>query len=300
MTSLATKTPTGLPTDRTTSSARWRPVRTVLWRVLVALVWAGAAFDLLVLLWIVLSSLKTSNEIFSHPFNLPVQWRWSNFAAAWTDSNLGPAMFNTILLVAGTAITTVALAAPAAYALSRFGVRGSKSTMMYFALGIGIPVQVIMLPLYSMMNQVGLVDSLTGLWILYVATSLPFAVFFLSGFFSSLPQEVEEAAALDGASPNRTFWRIMLPLAQSGLVTLLILNVITHWSETVLALVFIQSTDHETLSLALLKFLQQLQYTGADWGQLFAGVVIVTLPVLLIYVWLGRHIVQGLTLGAGK
>ena len=129
---------------------------------------------------------------------------------------------------------------------------------------------------------------------------MPFAVFFLTGFFGALPREIEEAASLDGASPFRTFWTVMLPLARSGIVTLVILNVIAHWSETTFALVFMQTTINETLPLALLKFLQRLQYTGADWGQLFAGVVIVLLPILIIYVWLGRRIIEGLTLGAGK
>jgi multiple sugar transport system permease protein/N-acetylglucosamine transport system permease protein len=111
---------------------------------------------------------------------------------------------------------------------------------------------------------------------------------------------MEEAASLDGAGPVRTFTSIMLPLARSGIVTLLILNVISHWGETIIALVFLQSTELETLPLALLKFLQRLQYTGADWGQLFAGVAIVIGPVLLLYLWLGRRIIEGLTLGADR
>lgn len=277
-----------------------KAVRSTLWRVVVALVWIGAAFNILLLVWIGLSALKTTNEIFDAPFGLPEAWRWGNFVAAWNASNFGQAMLNTIVLVTGTALATVALAAPAAYALSRFGVRGSGTVMMAFAMGVGIPAQVIILPLYSLLNQVGLVNTLEGVWLLYVATSLPFAVFFLTGFFISLPKEIEEAAALDGASPTRTFWQIMLPLARSGVVTLVILNLIAHWGETILALVFLQSTEHETLSLALLKFLQRLQYTGADWGQLFAGVVIVTLPILVVYIWLGRRIIEGLTLGSGK
>jgi N-acetylglucosamine transport system permease protein len=277
-----------------------RTARSTLWRVVIALVWAGAIFNILLLVWIGLSALKSTNEIFATPFALPQAWHWGNFIAAWNASNFGRAMLNTISLVTGTALTTVLLAAPAAYALSRFGVRGSGPLMMAFAMGVGIPAQVIILPLYSMMNQIGLVNTLEGVWLLYVATSLPFAVFFLTGFFVSLPKEIEEAAALDGASPARTFWQIMLPLARSGVVTLVVLNLISHWGETILALVFLQSTQHETLSLALLKFLQRLQYTGADWGQLFAGVVIVTLPILIVYIWLGRRIIEGLTLGSSK
>lgn len=270
------------------------------WNLATGFAWLLAAFNIFVLLWITLSAFKTTNEIFGSPFALPESWRWEHFSSAWTESNFGVALLNTIGLVVATAVATVLLAAPAAYVLSRFDVFGSRGVTMFFALGIGVPAQAIVLPLYAVGNQIGLVDNLLGLWLLYVATSLPFAVFFLTGFFGSLPRELEEAAALDGASPARTFWRIMLPLARSGVVTLLIINMIAHWSETVFALIFLQSTRNETLSLALLKFLQRLQYTGADWGELFAGVAIVVLPMLLLYIWLGRRIIEGLTLGSGK
>ncbi|MCC2593692.1 carbohydrate ABC transporter permease [Tessaracoccus sp. OS52] len=267
---------------------------------MITLVWALAIFGILLLAWILLSSFKSTNELFNDPFGLPDEWRWENFASAWGASNFDTALGNSLILVLSTGAATVLLAAPASYALSRFGVFGSRAITMAFAIGVGIPVQVIILPLYSIMNELYLVNSLEGVWLLYVATSLPFAVFFLTGFFISLPKEMEEAAALDGAGPVRTFVTIMLPLARSGLVTLLILNIISHWGETIIALVFLQTTNLETLPLALLKFLQRLQYTGADWGQLFAGVAIVIGPVLALYVWLGRRIIEGLTLGADR
>lgn len=270
------------------------------WNLATGFAWLLAAFNIFVLLWITLSAFKTTNEIFGSPFALPEIWHWNHFSRAWSESNFGVALLNTLGLVVATAAATVLIAAPAAYVLSRFDVFGSRSVTMFFALGIGVPAQAVVLPLYAVGNQIGLVDNLGGLWLLYVATSLPFAVFFLTGFFGSLPRELEEAAALDGASPARTFWRIMLPLARSGVVTLLIINLIAHWSETVFALIFLQSTRNETLPLALLKFLQRLQYTGADWGELFAGVAIVVLPMLLLYIWLGRRIIEGLTLGSGK
>lgn len=270
------------------------------WRTTIVLVWGLALFSVLLLVWIFLSSFKTTTELFNHPFALPQEWRLDNFAAAWNASNFGVALTNSVVLVLATGFATVVLAAPAAYALSRFGVAGSRPLTMAFALGVGIPVQVIVLPLYRLMSDLYLVNSLEGVWLLYVATSLPFAVFFLTGFFVSLPKEMEEAASLDGAGPVRTFTSIMLPLARSGIVTLLILNIISHWGETIIALVFLQSTELETLPLALLKFLQRLQYTGADWGQLFAGVAIVIGPVLLLYLWLGRRIIEGLTLGADR
>ncbi|MFF9453604.1 carbohydrate ABC transporter permease [Streptomyces flaveolus] len=266
----------------------------------VPVVWLFVVFNVFTGVWLLLSSVKSADEIFSSPWQLPESLRWGNYTRAWSGALFEQAALNTVIVVGGTAVITVLLAAPAAYVLSRITTRFNGGFTLFFALGLGIPAQVVMLPLFVVMNQLMLVDSLFGLVIVYVATSLPFAVFFLTGFFATLPVELEEAAALDGASPLRTFWQVMLPLARGGLVTVLILNIIQHWGETVFALVFIQSTDHQTLSLALLGLLQQMQYNGADWGGLFAGVAIVVLPVLACYVWLGRRIIEGMTVGSVK
>ena len=151
-----------------------------------------------------------------------------------------------------------------------------------------------------MLAPVGLVNNLFGLLLIYVGTSLPFAVFFLTGFFRTLPLELEEAAALDGATPARTFWRIMLPLARPGIITLVVLNVIGHWGETFFALVFLQSQELQTLPLALLGYLQQMQYNGMNWGGMFAGIAVTVVPILVMYLWVGRRIIEGMTLGATK
>ncbi len=263
-------------------------------------VWGVVGFNLFCLMWIVATSLKTTREVFDHPWALPALPQWENFARAWSAGNFGAATLNSALVAGGTALATVLLAAPASYALSRFGVRAASPILALFVAGIGIPSQVIVLPVYSLMNAFDLVDSLPGLWLLYVATSLPFAVFFLTSFFAQLPGELEQAAALDGASPLRTFWSVMLPLARSGIVTLVILNVIAHWNETIFALILLQSDERETVPLALLKFLQTMQYNAADWGGLFAGICLVVLPVLALYIWLGRRIIEGLALGSGR
>lgn len=195
----------------------------------VVVVWLFAAFNVLTGVWLLLSSLKNADEIFSTPWQLPHAAQWDNYARAWTTGLFGQAAFNTVVVVGGTAVVTLILAAPAAYALSRITTRFNGGFTLFFALGLGIPAQVVMLPLFVVMNKLFLVDSLFGLVVVYVATSLPFAVFFLTGFMSTLPVELEEAAALDGASPFRTFWQVMLPLARGGMVTVLILNIIQHW-----------------------------------------------------------------------
>lgn len=172
--------------------------------------------------------------------------------------------------------------------------------MATFAVGIGLPVQVIIIPLFVLLEKAALVDTLFGLYLALVGAGIPFTVILLAGFMRSLPVELEEAAALDGCSALRSFWQIMLPLARSGIITVLILNAISIWNETFLALVLIQDTEKQVLPVALLNFIARQQFNGSDYGGLFAGVVVLVLPMVLLYLWLGSRIIEGMTLGASK
>ncbi|MCK2242687.1 MULTISPECIES: carbohydrate ABC transporter permease [unclassified Crossiella] len=265
-----------------------------------ALAWLLVAFNIGVLLWMLLAALREHTSIFRQPWGLDTFGEFGNFVRAWVDSNFGQAALNTIIVVATASVVVVAVCAPASYVLAKTRSRISSTTAVFFAIGIGIPVQVIVIPLYVLMQELGLINSLFGLFVLYVALSVPFTVFLLTGFFASLPDEIEEAAAIDGAGSVRTFVQIVLPLARNGLLTALMLNVIGLWNETFIALVFIQNTSKNTLSLSLLGFLQTQQYAGLDYGTLFAGVSILVLPMVAVYVWLGRRIIEGLTVGAVK
>jgi len=191
--------------------------------------------------------------------------------------------------------------------LARARTRTAGPLTTFFAVGTGIPLQAIVIPIFVLMQSIssfcygtfGWWDDRISLTIIYVATSLPFAVFLLTGFFRSLPVELEEAAALDGASLGRMFVRVMLPLAQPGLVTALVLTVVSLWNETLLALVLVVDTDQQTLPQALLGLYGTMQYTS-NWGGLFAGLAIVVVPIVFVYWWLGRRIIEGLTVGAGR
>lgn len=270
-----------------------------------AVIWLFTAFNVFILYWLVTASFKTPREIFTKPFGLPrdlftVGKPFRNYATAWLTSGFGTAFLNTVLLVAVAAVSIIVVAAPAAYALTRLRKgRGSEAITNFFAIGMGVPFQTVMIPLFIAFAKVDLVNSMVGLYVLYVALSLPFTVFLLTGFFRSLPDELEEAAAVDGAKPVRTFFTIMLPLARGGIVTALILNAIGLWNETLLAVVFLQDTGKFTVSRALFSFYGTMTY-NSDWGGLMAGVAIVVLPMLILYVLLARRIIEGLTLGAGK
>lgn len=288
----------------TTAVRRRPPARLPVWRSPIRLVgatltWLLVAFNLLMFVWIVLASFKDTREIFGSPWALPSMLHLENYVTTWVSSELATSARNSILLVAAAAATVAALGAPAAYALSRFKVRFSGALSVYFVLGMGIPAQATIIPMYVGMAKLHMIDSLTGLYLLYVAVSLPFTVFLLTGFFRGLPDELEEAAAIDGSSPLHTFVHIMLPLARPGIITASIVNIIALWNETFLALVFLQDNAKYTLSLAILNMYGTMQYTS-NWGGLFAGVCMVILPMLLMYVFLGRRIIDGLTFGSGK
>lgn len=265
-----------------------------------ALVWAFVLFNLAIFAFLLIASFRTTAEIFDRPWGLPTTLHLENWVRAWTESGFARATVNTVALALAGAVTATVVSAPAAYALSRVRTRSAGPLSVFFVLGLGIPAHVTVIPLFAMMADIGLVNSLFGLYILYSATHVPFTVFLLTGFFRSLPGDIEEAAALDGASAWRSFWQIMLPLARSGIITVLILNIISIWNETLLGLVFLQSAENYTLSLALLNFMASMQFSGADYGSLFAGVCILVIPMVALYVWFGRRLVEGITMGSGK
>ncbi|GAA2387709.1 carbohydrate ABC transporter permease [Dactylosporangium salmoneum] len=267
-------------------------------RVLIPLVWALAAVDVLILVWMLLSSLKETREMVLEPFSWPSHFAWDNYEIAWTSGQFGDGVLNSLVLVVGSGVGCIVLAAPAAYALARFQIRGAGTHLSLFVLGLGIPAQTMFIPLYVAFDKIGLTDSVWGLMLIYIGAGIPYALFLLTAFFRSMPTELEQAGAIDGASPWYVFWRIMLPLARSGLITIFVMQAIGHWSETFFALVMLQTKT--TLSLSLYNFMQTMQYTGSRYSVLFAGLIIIVGPLLVAYLWLGRRIVEGIAAGYSR
>ncbi len=271
------------------------------------IIWFWAAINVLVIGWITVQSFRNGTEMFSDPFGLPTTLRVDNFVSAWSTSQLGSSFANTALVTISAAVTVLVLACPAAYALARSSRRSASPLIALFAIGMGIPIQAAIIPIFVLMQTISSIafdafgwwDQRISLYMIYVATALPFATFLLTGFVRALPEELEEAAALDGASPARTFRQIMIPLAAPGLITTFILTLLGIWNETLLALVLITETSQYMLPQALLGLYGTMQYTS-NWGGLFAGVVIVVMPMLIIYALLGRRIVEGMSVGAIK
>lgn len=258
-----------------------------------------AFFTIFVLGWVLVSSFKSNQEIFKDVFNFPKVWQFVNYVKAWNAAKFALYFKNSLIVtfiaVAGILITS----APAAYVLSRIDFKGRNFISMVFIAGMGIPVSLVLIPLYVMMNKLGLVNTFTGLVIVYVSLSIPFTVYILTGFFGSLPKELEEAAIIDGCTDFEVFWHIMLPLASPGLLTAAIFNGIGLWNEYQLVLVFIGDGAKRTLALGLYSLQSAMQYTG-DWVGLFAGVSIVMVPTILLFVVLSEKMISGITMGATK
>jgi N-acetylglucosamine transport system permease protein len=250
-------------------------------------------------LWMVVTSLKSDQEIFFDPWALPTALQWDNFARAWTDASIGRYFLNSLVVVGGSLALTLLMSAMAAYVLARFQFPGNRLVYYTFLVGLMFPVFLALVPLFFVVRDLGMLGTYQGLILVYTAYSLPFTVFFLHGFFRSLPGEVAEAAIVDGAGPYRVFFQIMLPLAQPGLIAVGIFNFLGQWNQFILPLVLIQDPDRYVLSQGLAFLAVQRGYES-DWSALFAGLTITMVPTLVVYVLFQRKVQQGLTVGALK
>lgn len=267
-----------------------------------AILSSWAAVTIFIFLWLFNGSLKSNAEVFSSPWSLPsnvTETGPENYITAWTTANMGGYFVNSLFVTTVSVVITVAVSAPAAYVLSRIAFPGSTAINYYFIAGMGLPFQLILVPLYVMLIQVGLVNTRMGLILVYVGVSIPFTILLLTGFFRSLPSELEEAASVDGCSEFGIFIRIMMPIATPGLFTAAIFNFVIVWQEFLLAQLIINSDANRTLPVGLLNLRQTMQY-GAEWSAMFAAVLIVVIPSFIVFVALSDRIMAGLTLGAGK
>lgn len=255
------------------------------------------------MVWSIMSSFKTDAEIFFSPWALPKVWMFDNFARAWVKARIGLFLGNTFLIIIPSLTFTLLLSAMASYVLARFEFRGRQFIFYTFLLGMVFPIFLALVPLYFLMNNIKLLDTYPGLILIYIAYSLSFTVFFLTNFFRTLPKELGEAATIDGASQYGIFFKVYLPLAQPGLLTMGIFNFLGQWNQYILPnTLMITNTDtvtHYVLSQGL-YYLQAQQFYQNDWSGLFAAVTIVMVPTLVVYLIFHDRIEKGLTVGAIK
>lgn len=251
------------------------------------------------MIWMLLASVKTSREIFQHPWGLPASPMWVNFVKAWEQAGIGQCFLNSVFVTGVSMFFILLFGAMAAYALARFVFPGRGAIQSVFTSGMMFPVFLGIVPLFLLLRNFGMLNNYFGLITAYVAYSLSFTIFVLTGFFKTLPHELAEAGLIDGCSQFTVFRRIMLPLAKPGLITAGIFNFFGLWNEYPLALVIISTNELRTLPLGIANLLM-VQHYETDWGALFAGLVIVMLPTLIIYLIFQRQITEGLTAGALK
>ncbi|MEV4776713.1 carbohydrate ABC transporter permease [Microbacterium sp. LTA6] len=254
---------------------------------------------ILPLLWTLFSSFKSTSEIFESPFTLPSSWDFTNYINAWTKHNFGQMFLNTIIVVGVSLVLVMLLGAMCAYVLARFSVPGSRVIYYLMLAGLTFPVFLAIVPLFFVLQGIGLLGTLPGLIITYVAFALPFTVFFLYSFFKSLPYEIQEAAYVDGASEWRTFFQVMLPMAKPGLAAVGILNFLGLWNQFLLPVALNPNSSQYVLSQGMAAFASAAGYE-VDQGALFAAVIITIVPVLLVYIFFQRQLQGSVSQGTSK
>jgi raffinose/stachyose/melibiose transport system permease protein len=227
----------------------------------------------------------------------PQAWTFTNFADAWSIGNFATTYRNSAFLLLLKVPVGVLISAMLAFALAKLRIRFGTAIMYTVFLGLTIPIYITIVPVFVMMRSIGLSDSVPGLVGPYLAFGIPFEVLVLQSFFRQLPDEIIEAARIDGASPWRIFFTVVLPLSSPALVTVLILDAVSTWNEFLFALILLSSDANKTIPVGLLNF--QGQFSSNQTG-LAAGILIAVLPILVAYLVLQKWIVGGLTAGATK
>jgi N-acetylglucosamine transport system permease protein len=287
--------PEPLAPRRPQVTAKERAFGTVSHTVLI--IWS--AIVVLPLVWTLVTSFKTTREIFASPFSPPTSLNFQNYISAWTTAGIGSYFLNTIIVVGSALVIVMVLGAMCSYVLARFQFVGNRAIYYLMLAGLTFPIFLAIVPLFFTLKNLGLLNTLPGLTITYVAFALPFTVFFLFSFFKALPLEIAEAAALDGAGEWATFFLIMLPMARNGMASVLIFNFLGLWNQFLIPVALNTNVKNYVLSQGMANFASQAGY-AVDFGALFAAVVITVTPVLIVYIIFQRQLQGSVTQGTSK
>ncbi|MCD7737327.1 MAG: carbohydrate ABC transporter permease [Lachnospiraceae bacterium] len=280
----------------------WRKEVRMLPGYLILIIWVIFTFSMIG--WILAASFSTSGsifkgEVFKSLLSGISNWHFENYVTAWTTQNVSTYFMNSLLYASVSTVLLILVCAPAAYVLARFTFLGNGMIKTTFVGAMSLPQIMIILPLLSITTSLHLTGSRVLLIFLYVAINIPYTTTFLINFFATLSRAYEEAAAIDGCSPIRTFWKIMFPLAQPGVVTVSIFNFLSVWNEYFMSLVFASTDSKRSVGVGLYTIISAMKQTG-DYGGLFAAVMIVFLPTFVLYILLSEKIISGVTGGGVK
>lgn len=261
--------------------------------------------------WVFLASIKENSEFYGNPWALPKGVHWQNFVEAWNAAKMGEYMINSVVVTALALAILLVVALPAAYCLSRFKFKGGKFLNTAFMAGLFINVNYIVVPIFLMLRDgdtwlkkvIGdgfLLNNLVVLAVVYASTALPFTIYLLSGYFATLPHDFEEAAYIDGAGYGKAMTSIIFPMAKPSVITIILFNFLSFWNEYIISMTLMSSAQaSRTLPVGLLN-LMQAQQSAAQYGMMYAGLVMVMLPTLILYICVQKKLTQGMTVGGLK
>ncbi len=256
-----------------------------------------AFYAIFPMLWLAMTSFKTNAELMANPFTLPEVWQVQNYINAIELSGIGRMMINSVVISFAAMLCNILVAAMIAYCISRFEFKFKEGIFAMFSAGILVPLNALMVPYFIIINKLSLYDKMLGLVLVYTAIGIPISTFIVRGFMNSLPREIEEAAYIDGCGFFGRFFRIILPLSRTGLVTAATLHFITCWNEFVYANLIISSSSNKTIQLGIRYFTNQFT---TDYVSMYAAIVLSIVPCIIAYVCFQEQIVSGLTSGAVK
>lgn len=249
------------------------------------------------IIWLVLSSFRENRDIFSSPFGLPEQIRFSNWSEAWNIGNMSTYAKNSVIVTSATVVCILLFASLAAFAFSKLRFRGSGLLMTLFLLGLFMPLQSFFIAQSYIFERLSLKDTYLGLIVPYIGTGLPLAVFLLKAYLDSVPKELMEAARMDGCGDFLMYRKIIVPLLIPSMATVGIFSALNAWNELLLAMLYIQQDALKTIPVGLLAFSSRYM---TDYKLLFSALALITLPMIVVYIFFHRFIVAGLTEGALK
>lgn len=249
------------------------------------------------MVWVWVNSLRTSREIMRNPIGLPAELMWQNYSNAWELGNFSTYFVNSVIVVVPVVAAVVFLSALGGYGLWRFKFAGNRAVFFLFLLGLMLPFQAIMIPLYYRLRDWALLSTYGGAILPSIALGLPFGIFLMRAFFSGLSRELADAGLVDGCNEYRVFWHIMLPLTRPAASALTIFQFMWTWNNFIIPYLYLQREELRTLPLGLMLFSGRY---GVQYDLLFAGITVATLPIVVVYVLMQSRIAEGLTAGAVK
>lgn len=263
------------------------------------ILFAAALAVLFPLVWVLLTSLKATPDFLENIWGLPKKFIWENYSKAWKKTNFTANFFNSILVTFGSMAISLVFSTTSAYVIARYQFKFKVALRSLYMMAMMVPSIISLIPQYFMLSQMHLLDSRLGLILVYGLTEIPFNIFMLLGFFQTIPHELEDASLVDGANHYQTFLRVMLPLAQPGIVTLAVVNFISFWNEYYKAMVYMSTPEKFTIPVSLVNYTAQCQIR-MSWGPLMASNMLMIVPTIAVYCIFRKTIQTGLTAGAVK